>query len=263
VSLDLLDVWKSYGSPDGPAPALRGVDLSLDEGQVVAFVGHLGSGRTTLLNCAAGLIRPDRGTVSLDGGPLVGPGADRVIASQHAALLPRLSLLDNVRVAARAARPRDGAANDGIAEAYLQAVDLWEHRSALPAQVSVAMQRRAAVALALAVQPRVLFLDEPFAGLDDYHHTMLQELLLSLCGGPTGTDLLVLVPSGVDEALQVADRVVVLAHPPGPSVVADVEVEVPRNRFRVPVVESPAWRDLRKRLAELLGPLSPGDALVA
>ncbi|HET7718434.1 MAG TPA: ATP-binding cassette domain-containing protein, partial [Acidimicrobiales bacterium] len=146
--LDLRGVWKSFGGQD----VLRGVDLAVGQGEFVSFIGHSGCGKSTLLNVVGGLLEADAGEVNLDGKVITGPGPDRAMVFQNYSLLPRLSLLANVREAARAARPeRKGALNDEIVERYLRAVSLWEHKDQRPAQVSGGMQQRTAVARAFAV----------------------------------------------------------------------------------------------------------------
>ena len=239
---------------------LRGIDLTIEQGQFVSLIGHSGCGKSTLLNVVAGLLRPDGGRVTLDGAAIDGPGPDRAMVFQNYSLLPRLSLLANVREAARAARPdRPRERTDEIVERYLTAVGLWEHRDKRPAQVSGGMQQRTAVARAFAVSPRLLLLDEPFGALDALTRARLQQELVELWSHESETETVLMVTHGIDEAVLLADRIVVMANPPHPSVREILPVPIARPRNRVSVVEDPAFRTIQERLMALL----TADAVVA
>lgn len=254
MSLELRGVCKTFHSKGHAAQAvLRGVDLGVSEGEFVSLIGHSGCGKSTLLNVVGGLLRPDAGSVMLDGEAVTGPGPDRAMVFQHYSLLPRLSLLANVRVAARAARPgRPKERTDELVERYLTAVGLWESRDKRPGQVSGGMAQRAAVARAFAVEPRVLLLDEPFGALDALTRARLQMQLIELWQGETETELVLMVTHGIDEAIFLADRIVVMANPPSPSVLDVIDVGIPRPRDRVSMVDDPAFRQVQARLNKLL-----------
>src|SRR5207245_4278175 len=144
---------------------------------------------------------------------------ERAMVFQGHSLLPRISLLDNVRVAVRNARPEWTAEQiNMVTEHYLTAVGLWPHRNKKPAQVSGGMAQRTAVARAFAVRPRTLLLDEPFGALDALTRSRLQEQLVDLWGSMSHTETVLMVTHGIDEAILLADRIVFMAGPPGPSV---------------------------------------------
>ena len=247
--LDLKGVWKSFNGQD----VLRGVDLVVGEGEFVSFIGHSGCGKSTLLNVVGGLLEADAGEVSVDGKSITGPGPDRAMVFQNYSLLPRLSLLGNVREAARAARPeRTAARNDEIVERYLRAVGLWEHKDKRPAQVSGGMQQRTAVARAFAVGPRLLLLDEPFGALDALTRARLQQQLIELWQHESETETVLMVTHGIDEAILLADRIVVMANPPSPSILDVIPVDLPRPRDRTSVIDEPAFRLVQERLMALL-----------
>ncbi|MFP5319519.1 MAG: ABC transporter ATP-binding protein [Acidimicrobiia bacterium] len=262
MSLELVDIRKTFTSRKRRQEVLRGVDLCVEDGEFVSLIGHSGCGKSTLLNIAGGLLRPDSGRVALGGVPVIGPGPDRAMVFQNYSLLPRLSMIDNVRVAVRAARPqRKGGRpawperrdrRDELAERYLTAVGLWEHRDKKPAQVSGGMQQRAAVARAFAVEPRVLLLDEPFAAVDALTRARLQAQLVELWQSGSETEIVVMVTHGIDEAILLSDRIVVLANPPHPSVVDVIPTELPRPRDRVSVIDDPHFRRVQERLMSLL-----------
>jgi len=249
--LELKDVWN----------VLRGVDLAVGQGEFVSFIGHSGCGKSTLLNVVGGLTETDGGQVSLDGKDITGPGPDRAMVFQNYSLLPRLSLLANVREAARAARPERGRAlTDEVVERYLGAVGLWEHRNKRPAEVSGGMQQRTAVARAFAVSPRLLLLDEPFGALDALTRARLQQQLVDLWQEESTTETVLMVTHGIDEAILLADRIVVMGNPPSPSVIDIIPVDLPRPRDRSGVIDEPAFRLVQERLMALLMAEEPAAA---
>jgi nitrate ABC transporter ATP-binding subunit len=255
--LELKNVWKSFNGQD----VLRGVDLDVGQGEFVSFIGHSGCGKSTLLNVVGGLLEADGGDVRLDGRDITGPGPDRAMVFQNYSLLPRLSLLANVREAARAARPeRTGAQTDEVVERYLGAVGLWEHRNKRPAQVSGGMQQRTAVARAFAVSPRLLLLDEPFGALDALTRARLQQQLVDLWQEESTTETVLMVTHGIDEAILLADRIVVMGNPPSPSVLDVIPVDLPRPRDRASVIDEPAFRLVQERLMALLAAEEPAAA---
>ena len=254
MTLAIEGLRKGFRRGKGPyQEVLRGVDLTVPQGEFVSLIGHSGCGKSTLLNVVAGLLRPDAGRVTLDGNAIGGPGPDRAMVFQNYSLLPRLSLLANVREAARAARPdRPKDRTDEIVERYLAAVGLWEHRDKKPGQVSGGMQQRTAVARAFAVGPRLLLLDEPFGALDALTRARLQQQLVELWSHESETETVLMVTHGIDEAVLLADRIVVMANPPQPSVREILPVPIPRPRDRVSVLEDPAFRTTQERLMALL-----------
>lgn len=255
--LDLKGVWKSFNGQD----VLRGVDLAVGQGEFVSFIGHSGCGKSTLLNVVGGLLDADAGEVSIDGKKITGPGPDRAMVFQNYSLLPRLSLLANVREAARAARPeRSATTTDDVVERYLSAVGLWAHRDKRPAQVSGGMQQRTAVARAFAVSPRLLLLDEPFGALDALTRARLQQQLIELWQHESETETVLMVTHGIDEAILLADRIVVMANPPSPSVLDVIPVDLARPRDRASVIDEPAFRMVQERLMTLLSAEEPAAA---
>ena len=255
MKLELKNVRKTYpGTKRTPAQTvLRGIDLTVEQGEFVSFIGHSGCGKSTLINVVGGLLKADGGEVLLDGVAVKGPGPDRAMVFQNYSLLPRLSLLANVREAVKAARPgRAASVNDDLVERYLSAVGLWEHRHKRPSEVSGGMQQRTAVARAFAVSPRLLLLDEPFGALDALTRARLQMQLIGLWGDESETETVLMVTHGIDEAILLADRIVVMANAPSPSILEVIPVPLARPRDRVTVLEDPAYRAVQERLMALL-----------
>jgi ABC-type nitrate/sulfonate/bicarbonate transport system ATPase subunit len=254
MTLRIRNLWKSYPVGSTMQHVLRGVELEIEPQQFVTLIGHSGCGKSTLLNVVGGLTPADHGGVVLDGEVITGPGPDRAFVFQNYSLLPRLSLVDNVAVAVRAARPTWSTEKvDDHVERYLGAVGLWEQRAKRPWQVSGGMQQRCAVARAFAVEPRVLLLDEPFGALDALTRGKLQQQLVELWQNGSDTEIVLMVTHGVDEAILLSDRIVVMGNPPDESVVADIRVDLPRPRRADVVSLDPVGRALTHEVLRLLG----------
>jgi nitrate ABC transporter ATP-binding subunit len=253
MSLQIEGAWKSFAHGGTAQTVLRGIDLTVEPGEFVSLIGHSGCGKSTLVRALGGLLPLDAGTIRLDGNPVTRPGPDRAMVFQNYSLLPRLSLVNNVRAAVRSARPEKAkAAADEAAERYLTAVGLWEAKDKKPHQVSGGMQQRAAVARAFAVEPRVLLADEPFGALDALTRARLQSQLIELWTSESDTEIVVMVTHGIDEAILLSDRIVVMGNPPGPSIVEVIPVELARPRDRVSVIDDPHYREVQERLLHLL-----------
>ncbi len=225
VAVDSVTV--SFARPEGGRlTALEGIDLDLAPGEVVALIGPNGSGKSTLLRVVAGLLRPDRGSVTLDGRPVTEPDPGIGLVFQEPRLLPWRSVAANVAYPLEIA----GWSADRRAERAMQLLDLvgLEGAAALrPRELSGGMRQRAAIARALALEPSVLLLDEPFSALDALTRERFNVELLKLWSR-TGTTILVVTHS-IPEAVFLADRVVVLSPRPG-RVIADIRVPIPRPR---------------------------------
>jgi nitrate ABC transporter ATP-binding subunit len=252
LELDHVDKWFPARKRGEPQHVLRDVHLEIPKGQFVSLIGHSGCGKSTLLNIVAGLESASSGGVRLDGAAVTAPGPDRAIVFQNYSLLPRLSLFDNVRVSVRSARPDLAAEADSLAEHYLTQVGLWEHRAKRPHEVSGGMQQRTAVARAFAVEPRLLLLDEPFGALDALTRGRLQRQLIDLWQSESQTETVVMVTHGIEEAIFLADRIVVLGTPPGPSIVDDIPVAIARPRDRTTLIEDPRYQAVYERLLGVL-----------
>ncbi len=206
--------------------ALGGVDLDIEPGQVVALIGPNGSGKSTLLRVVAGLLAPDRGSVSIDGEAVAGPSPRVGLVFQEPRLLPWRTTAQNVayplELAGLPVREREKRV-----AALLATVGLQGAAAVIPSRLSGGMRQRAALARTLATEPAVLLLDEPFSALDELTRERLNVELLAIAGD-TGATVLIVTHS-VQEAIFLADRVVVLSARPG-RVVADVAVDLPRPR---------------------------------
>jgi nitrate ABC transporter ATP-binding subunit len=258
--LVLQDVSKSFGAHH----VLEGVNLEVARGEIVALIGHSGCGKSTLLNLVAGLDRSTSGTVLLEGRPILGPGPDRAVVFQNYALLPWLTVYENVHVVVSSVhRTLPLPERAQLVEHFLRLVGLWKHRSKRPGQISGGMKQRVALARALVSNPKVLLLDEPFAALDALTRAMLQDELLRLWEAATmdrwvrsrfGAEhkTVLLVTHDIDEAIYLADRIVVMTPGPAATIRRTVPVPLARPRERRRIPESRASVEIKEELLDLL-----------
>ena len=227
--LELRRVYKSFADRGRPIPVLDDVSLEIPDGQLISIVGPSGCGKSTLLRLMMGLLKPTLGNVLYDGQPLEGVNLRSAIVFQSFALLPWLTVQGNVELGLKARElPEDESKRR--AAFYLDKVGLDGYEEAYPGELSGGMKQRAAIARALAVEPDILFMDEPFAGLDALTSANLREEVLTLWADralPVNT--VVMVTHIIEEAVLMADRVVVLTSHPG-RIAADLPVPLPRPR---------------------------------
>jgi len=252
--LELRHVTKSFPSPSGPRPILRDISLTLAEGEFVCLLGFSGAGKTTLLSLIAGLLSPDKGEILLDGRPTHGPGPDRGVVFQNYSLLPWLTVFENVFLAVDAVAP-DLTAPEKKARTE-QAVRLVNLRDAMgkrPRELSGGMRQRVAVARALAMDPKVLLLDEPFCALDALTRSMLQQELTRIWAETKKTVLM--ITNDLDEAIFLADRVYPLMRGTAfraPSALGpEITISIDRPRSHRLSLE-PEYERARRRILECL-----------
>lgn len=245
--LELKNVSKSY---DG-TPVLKDVNLSIVEGEFVAIVGYSGQGKTTLMSLIAGLVKPDSGQILLNGAPVSGPGPDRGLVFQNYSLLPWLTVAENIELAVESVFPAQTPAERAAHVAkYIAMVKLSHAADRLPRQLSGGMRQRVSVARTLAINPRVLLLDEPLSALDALTRATLQDEISDIWQSDKKT--VVLITNSVDEALYLADRVVPLTLGPGATLAAPITVDLPRPRDRTSLNHEPEFKRLRARITEQL-----------
>ncbi|MEY9952364.1 nitrate/sulfonate/bicarbonate ABC transporter ATP-binding protein [Leifsonia sp. EB34] len=229
--IDVRDVTKSFATDGGEKTVLSGVTLTIHQGEIVALLGRSGSGKSTLLRCIAGLIAPSSGTVSFKGGVLNGANPGTALVFQSFALLPWLTVLENVELGLEA----KGVRPEVRRERALRAIDqigLDGFESAYPKELSGGMRQRVGFARALVVEPDVLLMDEPFSALDVLTSENLRGELVRMWGdGTLPTRTALIVTHNIEEAIQLADRVVVLDSNPG-RIKAELTVDLPQPRDR-------------------------------
>jgi nitrate/nitrite transport system ATP-binding protein len=238
--LELKNVSKSF---DGLS-VLSNVNLSIAEGEFVAIVGYSGQGKTTLISMIAGLTKPDAGEVTLEGKMVTGPGPDRGLVFQNYSLLPWLTVYENIALAVDQVFPAwDAAKRQAHVDKYIAMVKLSHAKDRLPKQLSGGMRQRVSVARTLAIQPRILLLDEPLGALDALTRATLQDEIGGICQSEGKT--VILITNSVDEALLLADRIIPLTIGPGATLGEAVKVNLPRPRNRTELNHDPEFKRLR------------------
>lgn len=228
-----------------PTRALEPTNLNVADNDFVTILGPSGCGKSTLLRMVAGLDTPTTGRILLDGKTITGPGADRGMVFQSYTLFPWLTVAENVAFGLRE-RGISQKERSNIAREWLEKVGLTSFASHFPKQLSGGMQQRTAIARALANDPKMLLLDEPFGALDNQTRALMQELLLGIWERERKT--VIFVTHDIEEAIFIASRVEVMSARPG-RIKADIPVELPHPRHYT-VKTSPAFSDLKARLTE-------------
>ena len=231
--------------------ALKGIDLTIKTGEFVSFIGHSGCGKSTLLNMIAGLTLPSSGVITLEGKQIREPGPDRMVVFQNYSLLPWRTVRENIALAVNSVygdQPKGD--RRGIVEEHINLVGLQHAADKMPGQLSGGMKQRVAIARALAIRPKVLLLDEPFGALDALTRGNLQTQLMRICDENNVTA--VMVTHDVDEAVLLSDRIVMMTNGPGAEIGSILDVDIPRPRQRMEVVEHPSYYSLRSEIIYFL-----------
>ncbi|MFA9444260.1 ABC transporter ATP-binding protein [Egicoccus sp. AB-alg6-2] len=230
--------------------ALTGVTLQIRRGEFIAIVGPSGCGKTTFINVVAGLVKPWSGSVSVNGKPVNGPSPDRAMVFQDYALMPWRTVKDNVTFGLEFQRHglSKQQLEDRVAE-YIDLVGLTGFEDSFPYELSGGMRQRVGIARALACEPQILLADEPFGAVDAMTREGMQGELERIIA-QTGQTV-VLITHSIDEAITLADRVVVISHRPG-QIREVVDVPLPRPRDPVEVKANPVYHELREHVWDLL-----------
>ena len=250
--LQIADVGMTFATRRGPFVALRDIQLNVKRGEFVSLIGHSGCGKSTLLNLVSGLTTPTSGVLLLDDRELKGPGPDRGVVFQNHSLLPWLSCLDNVYLAVeRVFGDKESKAR--LTERSLAALELVGMSHAVakrPQEISGGMKQRVGIARALAMEPKMLLMDEPFGALDALTRARLQDELLKIVA-TTGATVM-MVTHDVDEAVLLSDRIVMMTNGPAATIGEVLSVDLPRPRNRVELVGDPAYARYRKEVIDFL-----------
>jgi len=241
---------EGVGMSFGASTILAGIDLAVKKGEFVSLIGHSGCGKSTLLNLVAGLLKATAGTVLLAGRHIDGPGPDRGVVFQNHSLLPWLTCYGNVHLAVERVFKEPRAQLRQRTRAALELVGLDHAQDKYPHQISGGMKQRVGIARALAMEPKVLLLDEPFGALDALTRATLQDELLGIVAR-TGSTVL-MVTHDVDEAVLLSDRVVMLTNGPAARIGEVLEVALPRPRERLTLASDPYYVRLRARVLAFL-----------
>jgi NitT/TauT family transport system ATP-binding protein len=237
-------VHKTYGDLGDPVTALTNVNFDVADGEFCAILGHSGCGKTTLLNLVAGFEAPSGGSITVDGAPVSGPGWERTMIFQDYALFPWATVRENIAFGLEMKKVPQ-AERAAIVAHHIDLVGLEGFAERYPHQLSGGMRQRVAIARALAVSPRVLLMDEPFAALDDQNRRYMQQELVRIWRREPKT--VMLVTHSIDEAILLADRIVVMTSRPG-RIKQQVGVELDRPRDE----DSAAYLALKRQLRRLI-----------
>ena len=244
ASVECHGVTKWFGELN----VLAGVDLAIEPGAFVSVLGPSGCGKTTLMRAIGGLVPIDEGEIAVDGRPVEGPPPEAAVVFQQFGLMPWKTIAQNVEFGLKIR----GASRQEIAEKlprYIEMVHLAGFEDSFPYQVSGGMQQRAGLARALAVEPQLLLMDEPFASVDAMTREVLHDELLAIWERDRRT--VVFITHSIDEAIVLSDSIFVMSRSPA-TVVAQIPVNIPRPRRERTVRGVPEFADLRERCWELL-----------
>ena len=250
--LDISQISKSFATDDGVFEALRDVDLKIDEGEFVTLIGHSGCGKSTVLNIVAGLLEVSQGGVFLDNALITEPGPDRAVVFQNHALMPWLSVFENVAIAVRSVfrgRKSKSEMREWVMH-NLELVGMTHATGKLPHEISGGMKQRVGIARALAMQPKVLLMDEPFGALDALTRAQLQESTMEIHRELGNT--VIMITHDVDEAVLLSDRIVMMTNGPAATIGEIVEVPLARPRDRLALAEHPQYNHCRRLVLDFL-----------
>jgi nitrate/nitrite transport system ATP-binding protein len=250
--LNIENVGMVFHKRGGRFEALHDISLTVRQGEFVSLIGHSGCGKSTLLNLVAGLLRPTDGLLLLNNKEIAGPGPERGVVFQNHSLLPWLTAAGNVHLAVeRVFGEREPKAQLAARTARaLELVGLAPAAAKYPDEISGGMKQRVGIARALAMEPKVLLLDEPFGALDALTRAHLQDELLAIVA-KTGSTV-VMVTHDVDEAVLLSDRIVMMTNGPAATIGGILAVDLPRPRERLKLATHPRYIECRREVLEFL-----------
>lgn len=236
---------------DEPLTVFENANFSIEQGEFVCITGHSGCGKSTILNALAGLDTPTRGAVIMDGKEVTGPSLEQGIVFQNYSLLPWMTVFENVHFGVRARWPN--WSKEQIADQcmkFIKLVGLSGTEQRKPSELSGGMRQRVSIARAFATQPKLLLLDEPFGALDALTRGNIQEELIKIWTETKQT--IFMITHDVDEAILLADRVLLMSNGPRARIAESVEVDIVRPRDRASIIEDPAYYKIRNYLVNFL-----------
>ena len=250
LKLDHVD--KSFTRGAATTEVLKDINLSIEKGEYVSIIGHSGCGKSTMLNIVAGLTTATTGGVLLEGREVNSPGPDRAVVFQNHSLLPWLSVYDNVRLGVDKvfSKTKSRAERHEWTMHNLNLVQMGHAKDRRPSEVSGGMKQRVGIARALAMEPKVLLLDEPFGALDALTRAHLQDSVMALHQKLGNT--IIMITHDVDEAVLLSDRIVMMTNGPSARIGEVLEVPLPRPRHRLELASNTTYLKCRQRVLEFL-----------
>lgn len=250
VQLENVDM--TFNTKNGTFNALKNINLSIKEGEFISIIGHSGCGKSTVLNLIAGLLQPTEGFLFCAGREIYGPGPERAVVFQNHSLLPWLTCYENVYLAVeRVFGEKETKAQLATrTHAAIELVGLSHSSEKRPNEISGGMKQRVGIARALAMEPKVLLLDEPFGALDALTRAGLQDELMKIMAKSGCTAIM--VTHDVDESVLLSDRIVMMTNGPSASIGEILEVNLPRPRVRLDLAEDHEYNHLRSEVLRFL-----------
>ncbi len=249
--LELTQVGIDFPTPKGPFTALRDVNLKISKGEFVSLIGHSGCGKSTVLNIVAGLHQATSGGVILDNAEVKEPGPERAVVFQNHSLLPWLTVYKNVELAVKQTlRGKSKAEIKDWVMHNLELVHMTHAIDKLPSEISGGMKQRVGIARALAMEPKVLLMDEPFGALDALTRAHLQDSLMDIHADLGNT--VIMITHDVDEAVLLSDRIVMMTNGPAATVGEILDINLPRPRDRLVLADNPEYNHYRHEVLTFL-----------
>ena len=258
------NLGKQYPGKAGPAVILKDVNLTIERGEFVCLIGHSGCGKSTLLNMIGGLVPSTAGSIEVGGVKVTRVLENLGYVFQNYALLPWLTVYQNVYQAVDSVYEFTMVREEkhALVKDFLTKVNLWPHQGKKPGQLSGGMRQRVAIARAFAIGPEILLLDEPFGALDALTKNSMHEELLAVwrLAREKNPQTVVMVTHDIDEAIYLADRIVVLSDGPAATVGAEIAIPMDRPRVKKTVLHHPQYAPIKDRLLSLLTETYAGAA---
>jgi len=250
--LHIDHVTMNFPTKEGEFCALDDVNFSINQGEYISIIGHSGCGKSTVLNIVAGLLKASKGGVVLENKEINGPGPERAVVFQNHSLMPWLSVYENVALAVRRVfrgKKSKAEMKDWIVH-NLNLVHMGHAMDKLPSEISGGMKQRVGIARALAMQPKVLLMDEPFGALDALTRSHMQDSLMEIQGKLNNT--IIMITHDVDEAVLLSDKIIMMTNGPSATIGEVLEIDLPRPRDRVGLANNPTYNHYRQQILGFL-----------
>lgn len=251
--LNIKKIAKTYpinGQKDS-LTVFENISFTMDKGEFVCIIGHSGCGKSTILDCLAGLTKPTKGTIEMKENTVTAPSLDRGVIFQNHSLLPWLTVFQNITMAISCRYKKMKSRElETKANHFIEMVGLSEAKDKKPSELSGGMKQRVGIARAFAIEPELLLMDEPFGALDALTRGVLQDQLIDICEKTQQTTFM--ITHDIDEAILLSDRILLMSNGPHARLAESITVSIPKPRNRSEIVKHPAYYDIRNYLVDFL-----------